>query len=206
MPSKVLANVVPLTTPLEMTSTLRDNSDSAFTTQSDFPRACNCVQRSGFRLPWGLRTSRVCFLHEWGAHQFHTETATETQWALEKQAAAQRETAGPSARSYNSWGLSGEQGFGTRRRAWVQSPPASAPPSASSSGSLRPSPRAAFSAIAHTRPAARAQESPSPPEPPVSPVQHETPAARGQPGLCPKPGSPTVAAGKAAAPEGMCPA
>ena len=90
MPSKVRANVVPLTTPLEMTSTLRDNSDSAFTTRSDFPRACNCVQRSGFPLPWGLRTSRVCFLHEWGAHQFHTETATETQWALEKQAAAQR--------------------------------------------------------------------------------------------------------------------
>lgn len=90
MPSKVRANVVPLTTPLEMTSTLLDNSDSAFTTRSDFPRACNCVQRSGFPLPWGLRTSRVCFLHEWGAHQFHTETATETQWALEKQAAAQR--------------------------------------------------------------------------------------------------------------------
>ena len=90
MPSKVRVNVVPLTTPSEMTSTPRDNSDSAFTTRSDFPRACNCVQRRGFPLPWGLRTSMVCFLHEWGAHQFHAETATETQWALEKQAAAQR--------------------------------------------------------------------------------------------------------------------
>ena len=73
-----------------MTSKPRDNSDSAFTTRSDFPRACNCVQRSGFPFPWGLRTSRVCFLHEWAAHQFHAETATETQWALKKQAAAQR--------------------------------------------------------------------------------------------------------------------
>lgn len=64
-PSRSVQNVAPLTTPSEMTSKPRDNSDSAFTTRSDFPRACNCVQRSGFPFPWGLRTSRVCFLHEW---------------------------------------------------------------------------------------------------------------------------------------------
>lgn len=87
-----------------------------------------------------------------------------------------------------------------------QSPPTSAPPSASSSGSPRRSPAAAFSAIAPTRPAARAQERPPPPEPPVSPVRHRTSAARGRPDLCPSPGSPPVAAGKAAAPEGKCPA